>query len=86
MSKTLKRSELIKNRFKIVSQNGELILRDELEIIQHLFNKLHLVPISEAARRKGISYNAMKSRVKANSEMFITVGDLVLVEVPEQIK
>ena len=74
MSKQLKRSRLITERLIECSQNGELDQGDELRIVGYLFNRLQLLPIADAAKRAGISYNGMKQRLEQGKEMWLQVG------------
>lgn len=75
------RSEKIKQRFIECSDKGELFLSDECEILQHLFNKLHFVPLAEAAKLEGISYNGMKKKAQEGRVMSLKVGRDVFVSV-----
>jgi len=78
------RSELIKNRLIECSNNNELELSDEIEILQHLFNKLHMVSVAEAAKRKGVSYNGMKLRIESGREILIHCGNTPFISAPQQ--
>ena len=75
------RSEKIKQRYIECSKNNELLLSDECEILQYLFNKLNFVSLAEAAKKKNISYNGMKKRIKEGKEMNIKVGNLIFVNI-----
>lgn len=81
MTKTKERSELITERFIQCSQNSELDQGDEIRIIEHLFNRLHLLPIADAAKKAGISYNGMKKRVEVGKEMSVKIGSHTLVSI-----
>ena len=79
MSKFMKRSNLIRDRLIECSNNNEIEQGDELRIIEHLFNKLNLLSIQEAADVAEISYNGMKKRIEDGKEMSIKIGKLTLV-------
>jgi len=64
----------IAKRYLQVVQNGELTMSDRLMVLEHEFKEMNLVPLSEAARSAGISYNGMKKRVNEGREMSITIG------------
>lgn len=68
------RSGLIADRYIEVVENRELIIADRLRVLEHEFKELNLVPLAEAARRAGISYNGMKKRVSEGREMSIDIG------------
>lgn len=80
MNKALERSRLITDRFKTVTKNGELTTADQMAILSFLFNRLNLLPIADSARKKGVSYQAIKKRIDARSEMFVKIGTQTFVE------
>ena len=79
MSKQLKRSELIKDRLFECLQNCELNYSDEIEIVQHIAQRLNLTTKAKAAKEKGISFNGMKLRIKNGKEMTVKLNGAELV-------
>lgn len=67
----LERSNNIKERLKECLENGEISYTDEIEIIQHLCNRLNLTTPAQLAKSRGISYNGMKKRIESGKEMTV---------------
>lgn len=68
------RSSKIKERLFECLENGEIMMGDEIEIIQHMVQRLNLSTVSEYARHHGISPNGAKKRVDSNKEASIKLN------------
>lgn len=75
----MERSEKLKLRIKEVVQNGELTMRDEIELFQWWCNRLNLTTPAQLAREKGMSFNGMKQRINSGKEMTIELKGLKFV-------
>tara|TARA_S200002703_G_C3800972_1_gene247535 strand:- start:1546 stop:1779 length:234 start_codon:yes stop_codon:yes gene_type:complete len=75
----MKRSVIIKERLKECLSNGEISYTDEVEILQHLCNRLNLTTPAELARQRGLSFNGMKKRIQSGKEMVIELNGIELV-------
>lgn len=70
----MKRSELIKNRFKEVVQNGELMMGHEIEILEFILQRLNPITVADYARKENISFNGAKEIIKKGKEANFSFG------------
>ncbi len=73
------RSTLIKNRFTEVVQNGELMMGDEMAILELILHRLHPIPISDYAKKEGITFNGAKKRIQNGKVAYIEMGSKTFV-------
>jgi hypothetical protein len=57
-------SEEIRIRFIELSENGQLMMGDEMIILEHLVNKLNLISLTEYAKMNNISKPAAIKRIQ----------------------
>lgn len=72
---------LFSSPYKYRVQNGEIFMRDNLEVLQSEFNRMNLIPVADAAKKAKLTYNGMKNRVKDGKEMSLVIGSQVFVSV-----
>lgn len=76
---SLERSAKIRDRYIECSNNGELSYTDELIILNHLVQKFQLTTPSEYAKRKGMTYNGVRKRMRVNLEMVVNLNGIDLI-------
>ena len=70
------RSQLIKERFIQCLENGEISMGDELEIIEHMVNRLNPKTQAEYAKFNNISQPAAKKRLDNGKEATIKLNGI----------
>ena len=79
MSNKFKDSELATNRVIELDQKGELYHNHAVEIFNHLAKSLNVLSVTDAAKVKGISPQAITKRLKTGKESVVNVNGKTMV-------
>lgn len=79
MSNELEKSELITNRMIELLDKDKIYLHNEVQLLQHIVNRLNLTTVAQYASQEGISHNGAKNRIKRGKVAGVEMNGITLV-------
>ena len=81
MQNELEYSELVTKRMIELLDKDKIYLHNEVQLLQHIVNRLNLTTVSQYASREGISHNGAKDRIKRGKVASVKMNGLMLISV-----